>query len=467
MTDSLGGVVLPAAVAASAAVVLVWARRGRRVDDHPLCRRCGFDLTGTLGRSERCPECGQELEGPRAVRYGHREPRRAVLVPSVVLLSAAAAWLGVLTYVTVRGVDPIRLAPAWWLSTRLSGQVGPSRAAELAEVARRAGYGSLPADSEAALVRQALDVQADVNLPWDPNWGRLVERARSGGRVADDQWGRYAAGSLALWLEARPRVRLGDRLPLRVRAGLARRGDVGFALAFAPPSEVSLGQVSATMSIRESAAGHEYSGNSDAGWVDALNYTGVDAVPIAAAVSADARPTLGTRPASIELSLHPKVSGGGPATQPAHRPVSGALLRLQTSFELLAADRPTVTTGPDRANPSLVGWSPAFAPGGCYGDGYRPPEVVVRIGIDVARMPVVLRAVVSAGGTVRGRSDDMAVWRAGEGGEQGIIVRSATPLPGRVDVRLESAPDLAARTVEVDRVWTGSVEFRDVPVTWR
>lgn len=35
-----------AATDAIASGVSIWAWRGRKVDDHLLCRRCGFDLIG-------------------------------------------------------------------------------------------------------------------------------------------------------------------------------------------------------------------------------------------------------------------------------------------------------------------------------------------------------------------------------------------------------------------------------------
>lgn len=52
-------------------VLLGWAWRGRRVDDHPVCRKCRFDLYG-LPEPEACPECGAALGGAGAVRIGNR-----------------------------------------------------------------------------------------------------------------------------------------------------------------------------------------------------------------------------------------------------------------------------------------------------------------------------------------------------------------------------------------------------------
>lgn len=44
--------------------------RGRVVDDHPRCRRCHYDLIGSLPRPDHCPECGSNLWAPNAVTIG-------------------------------------------------------------------------------------------------------------------------------------------------------------------------------------------------------------------------------------------------------------------------------------------------------------------------------------------------------------------------------------------------------------
>ena len=51
----------PAVVAAASAVVLVVGWRGRRVNRHPICRRCEFDLFGRPAEATRCAECGADL----------------------------------------------------------------------------------------------------------------------------------------------------------------------------------------------------------------------------------------------------------------------------------------------------------------------------------------------------------------------------------------------------------------------
>src|SRR5690349_8575504 len=70
--------------------------RGRRVDDHPLCRRCGYDLVGlpSDGSGRVCPECGSDLHRRRAIRTGHRARRRGQVAAGAALLAPCLAVLG-------------------------------------------------------------------------------------------------------------------------------------------------------------------------------------------------------------------------------------------------------------------------------------------------------------------------------------------------------------------------------------
>jgi hypothetical protein len=80
-------------------VVLMWLGiRGRRLGDHPFCRKCEFDLFGRPDDAERrCPECGADLSARRAVVTGARRRRPAIAACGAALLllslAAPAAWL--------------------------------------------------------------------------------------------------------------------------------------------------------------------------------------------------------------------------------------------------------------------------------------------------------------------------------------------------------------------------------------
>src|SRR5690242_13672777 len=81
------------------AFLLIRGLRGRKIDDHPLCRRCGFDLIGLPHDVKTCSECGADVSSPRAVRIGHRRRRAgmvwagALLISPVVLGVALVGWM--------------------------------------------------------------------------------------------------------------------------------------------------------------------------------------------------------------------------------------------------------------------------------------------------------------------------------------------------------------------------------------
>ena len=80
-------------LAVSALLVLI-GFRGRRVNDHPLCRHCGFDLFGKPSESTVCSECGADLGRRRATQVGQRRRRGRVLAVAVPVMLLSAAWSG-------------------------------------------------------------------------------------------------------------------------------------------------------------------------------------------------------------------------------------------------------------------------------------------------------------------------------------------------------------------------------------
>lgn len=74
---------------------LVLGLRGRAIDDHPLCARCGYDLSRLP--IAQCPECGSALIRAGAIRVGHRQRRvgLAAVGGLVVLVAGVGAAIAV------------------------------------------------------------------------------------------------------------------------------------------------------------------------------------------------------------------------------------------------------------------------------------------------------------------------------------------------------------------------------------
>lgn len=61
-------------------VLAFWGKRGKPIDEHPVCRKCRFDLVGRPPGSDRCPECGADLGRKRSITTGNRKPQRSAII---------------------------------------------------------------------------------------------------------------------------------------------------------------------------------------------------------------------------------------------------------------------------------------------------------------------------------------------------------------------------------------------------
>ena len=187
-------------------LVLLWrGLRGRRLDDHPWCRRCRYDLSGAATPS-RCPECGAVFFSTRAVRVGRRRRRPWWTAAGLVLLLGA----GGLAVQGSHGTEWSSRKPVWLLL--LEAEWGDRRAtdAALLEIRDRLVKGKLSDRRVSQVTSRALDVQANLKRPWRREWGELVELARFAGKLSDGDWLAYARNAAGFELVLSTPVRRGD-----------------------------------------------------------------------------------------------------------------------------------------------------------------------------------------------------------------------------------------------------------------
>jgi hypothetical protein len=192
----MGGMILLWAAAGlllmMGALALLAALRGRRIDDHPLCRHCRFDLVGIHGREPRCPECGSDLGGRRPVRWGNRRRRGKLFVTGAVLLAAGLAPMAILASGRAAGVDWNRHKPEWWLGMDAHSGRRPVFDAAMEEFDRRLRDGRLSRQRALELVELALGHQGDPAVVWCSAAGDYLESARLAGLFSPEHVERYA-----------------------------------------------------------------------------------------------------------------------------------------------------------------------------------------------------------------------------------------------------------------------------------
>src|SRR3954469_19276792 len=164
----------PAVVAAVSAVVLALAWRGRRVNGHPICRRCGFDLFGRPADATRCAECGEDLRRRRAIRTGARARVPKLVTAALLLLLPSLLCLAILGWSAARESSFQHYKPVWWLLNDASSADPGARDSAFNELTVRLRAGRLSKDE---VVGTALSIQSDPRKTWVPEWGDLLEEA--------------------------------------------------------------------------------------------------------------------------------------------------------------------------------------------------------------------------------------------------------------------------------------------------
>lgn len=236
---------LPWAMGGTALVIAGW--RGRCVDRLPYCRKCRFCLDGLP--STTCPECGRSLERSRGVRLGRRRTRLGLVGVGLLLAVTGVAPVGMLTTQRATGLSLQRIKPMWLLGIEI-GSASPLTSREAAvEVSRRIGVavGGGPSVGDVggvssraldldAIVRSLLDRQASLDRPFLAEHARVLHDARGAGMVSDEQWRRYLRQSLSIEARVPRRVRAGQQIPLVPSVGVPR-----FGIEFPDPMASTLG----------------------------------------------------------------------------------------------------------------------------------------------------------------------------------------------------------------------------------
>jgi hypothetical protein len=209
-----------------AGALLVWRGwRGVRVNEHPVCRGCGFDLVGTLTPGSTagkvCPECGVDLLARGAVQHGQRRRRPVVvLVGCVVLLLGSG--VGTLLVAMVMGGFDWNTAKPTWLLVREAEWPGFQSDLVLRELMVRRASGTLSAEAYRGLAEHGLAVQADAAAPWTALWGDLILDARDRGDLPLDSAHAFFVNSMEVAVNMRARVRAGAQAPYKVEIKTTR-----------------------------------------------------------------------------------------------------------------------------------------------------------------------------------------------------------------------------------------------------
>jgi hypothetical protein len=181
-------------------VLLILARRGKRVGRDPHCRRCRYNLTGSPD-APTCPECGADLSSPRTIRLGERRRRPVFLVTAMVLLTIGLLPLAL----RLHAVNVYPYLPNVVLNWTIDHEAARQ------EIIQRMAAGKFTGAACATAVTTALDVQGDRARSWEDSWGQIIEAAASVGSLAPTDALRYMQQAGDFELRVRSPVQRGRK----------------------------------------------------------------------------------------------------------------------------------------------------------------------------------------------------------------------------------------------------------------
>lgn len=210
---------------------------GRRVDNHPWCRACRFDLRGRWPGAEKCPECGAVLEEAGAVEIGRRRRRPASVALGMLLLIGCAIWIGANVWKTAPPIDWMAHKPDWWVERDAKSADAQRAEAALKELNARIERDAISDARLAELVAYGLELQADESATWREGWGDLVQTAWIKGSLAQEQILQYAQRAVDIQMETEsPMVRRWELTRAGPRPTLLRAGSGELSLRLQPVS---------------------------------------------------------------------------------------------------------------------------------------------------------------------------------------------------------------------------------------
>ena len=203
-----------AIIGAAGTGMLTWGARGQRINDHPICRGCRFDLVGLFPGAKRCPECGRVIVEDGAVRVGTRVRRRSGLVVGAVLLLLAMGGGGIVGWASATGFDWNTVKPTSLLVSELASRDAAAAEAAAKELTARLTASGVTRQQAGSICARILERQADTEREWPTALGELFDALRGAKLVGDAQWEQYLINAAQFTVRVRPVVRRDAKLVL-------------------------------------------------------------------------------------------------------------------------------------------------------------------------------------------------------------------------------------------------------------
>ncbi|QDU35564.1 hypothetical protein KS4_36470 [Poriferisphaera corsica] len=183
---------------------LLLALRGKPIDQHPVCRKCRYDLTGLKPPLTTCPECGSSLTSPsKSIRIGNRRKKPAPITIAASFLFLTTLFTGFLTFAHFKPINLNQYKPVWLLTLELKHHTlstNPTRVwDQLDRIHSNAPLTTSQGNAAASAILTFLEANPDHRY-LSGGWSCLymLEDLTERQHVTDDNWNRIQKNQLKL-----------------------------------------------------------------------------------------------------------------------------------------------------------------------------------------------------------------------------------------------------------------------------
>jgi len=421
--------------------------RGRRIGDHPICRKCGFDLFGLPEDRKVCPECGTDLSAHNAVLIGHRQRRPGMIWGGAVMLVLFLTAVGLVSVNVIADIKWVQLKPFEWVAWE--ARRGDTVA--WAELTRRAKAGEMSPERAQALTNDALAWQKDLTRIWKIEVGDFVEQSRAAKLITDEQWTTFARQAPQLSLAWRSKVSpTVTWLPGKVVIGASRSGS---------SSRLSVRSESPVETDDPLAVKRRLGGGSSESTLSGLGGGGWMGISIELDPKAVAAATPGKRTTTVRIKTSVRENW--------QTTVSEWSEKLSADWELVPKDESTVELVPDDS-PQVRKQVEAAMKVDKLEVHPQQAGNNLQLSLKIGAIPLPLAFDIVA------RAADGREWKispiSSSGPTQystGGFVMAKDKFDAKVvDLIFRPSPGTAESSVDITRMWNGEITIHDVPVTW-
>ncbi|QQE13233.1 hypothetical protein JD969_07180 [Planctomycetota bacterium] len=141
-------------------VLILLSYRGMRLDNHPVCSKCKYDLQGSERPFTRCPECGTYLNKKRATKVGNRAKSPLLFSIGLILLLPASTFMALDLYSHLTGERFNAITPSKMLHYKLTrtDHDHETHLIVLDELTKRAAKSELSISNHLSLIDELLQL---------------------------------------------------------------------------------------------------------------------------------------------------------------------------------------------------------------------------------------------------------------------------------------------------------------------